>query len=129
MSDPGDGFDLDALDEEHLPEELLGALTDPIARYAVHYLHQGGRATLVELADVVTGWLAATDGRIATPADRDRVCVLLYHQHLPKLASTALFRFDVDRRTIAMTDTSPAVESLLEWLERVDRSDDGDDVR
>lgn len=95
------------------PDEAFRALSDPYARYALSHLHDRPTTTLDALADVVTALDATATGTIATPADRDRVRVHLYHVTLPKLDDFGYVEFDPDERTVTEADVPPAVYALL----------------
>ncbi|MFB6129280.1 MAG: hypothetical protein ABEJ28_00470 [Salinigranum sp.] len=129
MTEEPFGVDLSKLAEleDQLPlDAVFGALSDPIARYALYYLVAEESASLDGLADVVAGWMNASDDAVATPADRDRVRLLLFHVHLPKLDDAELLRFDPGAKEATAVDLPEEFLAMLERLRRIDeRSRDG----
>lgn len=128
MVDPPDPFGLDEFEGELPVRDLLMTLAKPLARYTVYYLFEETSDSLDQLADVVTGWVNASTGVIATRSDRDRTRMLLYHVYLPTLDSLDVLQFDADSRTIAMDNTSPTMESFIEQIRHLDRSASGEDL-
>jgi len=94
-------------------EDILRALGTREQRYTLYHLLDHERVTLSELADVLAGWLATTESRVTTNADRSSLRIALYHNHLPQLASAGLVDFDA---TQSVVDRSP-----LSAEERADR--------
>lgn len=129
MVDGPDPFEIDAFEAELPVRDLLVALNDPLARRAVYYLYEETDDTVDHLADVVTGWTNASTGTIATRTDRDRTRLLLYHVHLPMLDSVDVLQFHPVDRTVTMDGVSPAMESFLERIRGLDRTDGGGDRR
>lgn len=120
--------DFEALAAHHgIPiADLVDLVADPVGRYALLYLAAEGSASLDELADVVTGWVYAGSGAVASPADRERVRVRLYHVTLPRLASLDVARFESEAETAAMDDPSEWMDRFLEWVRTAHVEDDGD---
>lgn len=94
-------------------DEILDVLSDDHARYALYWLGEHPDATLEQLADVVTGIDAAATDAIATPSDRERARIHLYHVVLPKLDAHGYLDFDADDRTVTGANVPPEVCSLL----------------
>ena len=80
--------------EDHL-DATFALLSDARRRFVLAYLQDHRRATLDELADVVTGWEESRRGdAIATPKKRDQIAVRLHHVGLPKLAAAGVIEYD-----------------------------------
>lgn len=116
MQENGNGVeDYARRPEEDLPpEEALSALADPHARHALRALHGRRDSTLEELADVVTGMVAAASDEVATPTDRDRTRLRLYHAVLPRLDALGYVEFDADERTVTRVDVPPEALAVLD---------------
>jgi hypothetical protein len=117
MGEDQPDIDLDALravgDDPDL-DELFGVLSDRQARLTLAYLSERPTVTLDDLADVVTGAEAAATDDVATPADRKRVRVRLYHVVLPKLVDAGYVEFDPDEERVTGANVPPRIDSLLE---------------
>ncbi|OLZ41090.1 hypothetical protein A6E15_08860 [Natrinema saccharevitans] len=98
-------------------DEVFRLLASPIARATIVYCHQQPQPTLEELADVVAGVTASDEGTIASPADRDRIRVRLYHETLPRLEDMELLAFE--RKSGDVTETA-IPESILDCLRAVE---------
>ncbi len=98
-------------------DDVFRLLASPIARATIVYCHQQPRPTLAELADVIAGVTASAEGTIASPADRDRIRIRLYHETLPRLEDMELLAFDEESG--AVTETS-IPESILDCLRAVE---------
>lgn len=110
------------LEEVRTPEgigigDLVGATGDPRARYAAAYLAEVESASLTELADVVTGWVNAESGEIASRTDRDRTRVHLYHVALPRLADVDVVAFDPEEKTARLAAPRDTVLAVLDWYD------------
>lgn len=97
--------------------ELVDVFRDPIRRYVVSYLLDRETAGLDELADVVTGWKSARDDGVASPAERDRLRIQLYHVHLPSLATVDILEFDPEERTARLEGSTQHLRALLRWID------------
>lgn len=95
-------------------EDVLRALSTRAQRYTLYHFLDHERATLEELADVLAGWIAATEGRVTTDADRSSLRVSLYHNYLPQLAAVGLIAFDPEEKVADRTPLSEAERELLE---------------
>lgn len=104
---------LQAAADELPVDRVVRLLADPAARYAIVLLHDEPTRTLEELADVVTGKTASVEGTIATPADRDRVRIRLYHVILPRLDTLGFAAFDADAKAVTDADIPDAVTDAL----------------
>ncbi len=126
MGDPPNPIRLNEFEDKLPIRDLLMTLTKPRARYSVYYLYEVKSDSLDHLADIVTGWMNASTGMIATRSDRDRTRMLLYHVHLPTLDSLDVLQFDPANRTVTMDDISPIMESFIDQIRRLNRLDDGE---
>ena len=95
-------------------EDILRALGTREQRYTLYHLLDHERVTLSELADFLAGWLATTESRVTTNADRSSLRIALYHNHLPQLASAGLVDFDA---TQSVVDRSPLSAEEREIVE------------
>lgn len=96
-------------------DPAFSLLADEHRRHLLYLLREHGSATLDDLADVLTGWLAVRHGDgVATPDDRQRILVRLYHVHVPKLASAGVVAFDEDSGTVSLDTLPPMVDHLLD---------------
>lgn len=87
-------------------------LRHPDRRFVLYYLLAVDRVPLEELADVVTGWMAVAEGRVATPDDRTRVLASLVHGQLPELAEAGFL--SVQSGTVSRCPLPTDVRSILE---------------
>ncbi|AFO58220.1 hypothetical protein [Natrinema sp. J7-2] len=83
------------------------------ARNALIYLSDHSTVTVDELADVLAAAAASTDETIATPSDRDRIRLRLYHAVLPRLADLEFITFDTETNTVTETSIPDAVTAAL----------------
>lgn len=116
MNDDRPEIDLDALRslERDLPaDDVFELLSDRYVRYALYYLSEQSTATLGQLTDVVTGLETTRTDAVASPADRERVRVRLYHVVLPELGAVGYVDFDAEDLTVTETNVPPGVYSLL----------------
>ncbi|SFR92198.1 hypothetical protein SAMN05216559_1026 [Halomicrobium zhouii] len=95
-------------------EDLLRALGTREQRYTLYYLLDHDRVTLSELADVLAGWLATTESRVTTGADRSSLRIALYHNHLPQLASAGLVDFDATELVVDRSSLSAEEREIVE---------------
>lgn len=83
------------------------------ARNAVVYLHDHQTATLEELADALAAAAASTDETIATPSDRERIRIRLYHVTLPQLDELGFVTFDSEANAVTETTIPDPVIDYL----------------
>lgn len=95
-------------------EDVLRALGSREQRYTLYHLLDHERVTLSELADVLAGWLATTESRVTTSADRSALRIALYHNHLPQLANAGLVDFDATASVVDRSPQSTAERELIE---------------
>lgn len=112
-----DPFALSSSVEELPVDDVFRLLASPTARATIVYCHQQPRPTLEELADVTAGVTASAEGTIASPADRDRIRIRLYHETLPRLKDMELLAFDEESGVV--TEAS-IPESILDCLRAVE---------
>lgn len=95
-------------------DRVFKALSNPVRRHILYYLQEHGDASLSELAAAVVGWKTTTTGEyIADATDHEEMYAMLYHTHLPKLATTGVVRYNRDRAHVELTELPQFVESLL----------------
>ncbi|WP_335999777.1 DUF7344 domain-containing protein [Halorientalis halophila] len=87
------------------------AIADHRRRFLLYYLREHGDATRRELADVLTGWLAAVTGSDADARGRERIHIALQHVHLPKLEAEGFVSYDADTGVVS-------VEAVPAWVDR-----------
>lgn len=114
MSDDGPPDVLRHVLGSDVGEDVLRAMSTREQRYVLYHLLDHEEATLGELADVVAGWIAATDRDVTTSVDRSSLRVGLYHNHLPRLAEADLIAFDPEAKAV---DGSPMSEDERELVE------------
>lgn len=95
-------------------EDVLRALGTREQRYTLYHLLDHERVTLSELADVLAGWMAATECRVTTDVDRSSLRIALYHNHLPRLASAGLVDFDAVESVVDRSPLSTDERELVE---------------
>lgn len=96
-------------------DPAFSLLADEHRRHLLYLLREHGSATLDDLADVLTAWLAVRHGDgVATPEDRQQIYMRLYHAHVPKLASAGVVEFDEDSGTVTLDRLPPMVDHLLD---------------
>lgn len=113
-----DPFALHTATGELPADDVLRLFADRRARYAVVYLADHPTPTLEELANVIAAKDASVEGTIATPADRDRVRIRLYHAILPKLESLGFITYDGETNAVTETDIPPVVIDALGVTDR-----------
>jgi len=99
---------------DELPfDDVVRLLGNRHARSVLVYLHDTPTPTLEELADVVAAKDASETGAIATPSDRDRIQLQLYHAILPRLEELEFVAFDTETKAVTETDIPDAVSDAL----------------
>lgn len=88
--------------EGWIDDRLFEALSDRHRRYALYFLLEHGSVSVEELADVVVGWLYATEPGMVSRAQRDRIHIDLVHRHLPVLEAAEMV--SIDEGTVSMDD-------------------------
>lgn len=100
--------------ESPLRDELGDLLADRHRRYVLHCLATSETPmALADLADELVRWETDTLPT-AVQEQRERVYVSLYHCHLPKLASSGLVSFDINRKLVDLRED--ADEHLLDLV-------------
>ena len=99
-------------------------LADGRRRFVLAYLRDYREATLLELANAVTGWERTQDGGVASRAERDRVAGRLHHADLPKLAAEGIVVYDRQSRRVELVELPPPMGDLLAVAERARRNRD-----
>lgn len=102
-------------------EAVLRALATRQQRYALYYMLDHERATLGELADVLSGWQAVTDRTVTTAADHSSLRIGLYHTHLPRLDDAGLVAFDPTERVVDRAPLSADQRELIEAARAAER--------
>lgn len=95
-------------------EDVMRAMSNRECRYTLYYLLDNERVSLEDLADVVTGWVAAAGKQMTTSTDRESLRISLYHQHLPLLAECGLVEFDPEEQCVARSSLFESVQNLVE---------------
>jgi hypothetical protein len=98
-----------------LEDDVYRALADRSRRYTVYTLLEWNRVSKDELADVLTGWLNASEYRMATPTDRETVVTELRHEHVAMLRETGLVGYDSNTDDLVLSELSWPVTRLLRW--------------
>ena len=104
---------IEAMESDASPDVLLDVLSDRYARYVLYYLSEEPTATLEGLADTAIGLAATETGSIASPRDRDEMCVRLYHLVLPKLDDAGYIAFDSETRRVERAEIPAVLDELL----------------
>lgn len=101
-------------------EAILGlnhvfkALSHPRRRYLLYTLIQNGNEErLTDLAAKIAAWEADIPVDEVADAERDRVYVSLYHNHIPKLAENDILDYDEGDETIVRATNTEQVEVVL----------------
>lgn len=90
-------------------------LANQTRRRLLYLLQEHGSLAVDDLADILTGWRAASRGSPgATPDDRTGTLLELRHHHLPKMADTDLFDLDTSDGVVTLGSVSPVVQELLD---------------
>ncbi|WP_440765802.1 DUF7344 domain-containing protein [Natronorubrum sp. DTA7] len=97
----------DVLDDAFL------ALRNRTRRYVCYFLLEHETASLSELADVVTGWIHATDGGIVEPQCRTNQYSNLVHTHVPRLVETGVVRHDTEAETLSLDPCPEPVRDVV----------------
>lgn len=104
----------------------VDALSNHTRRFVLYYLREHGDATLPELVDVVTGWLATLGGADADRIAHDRRHIALQHIHLPKLLHCSLVEYDPATDVVALADYPEWVDDCLDVTFRAEAAAPGD---
>ncbi|WP_231184117.1 hypothetical protein [Haladaptatus sp. DYF46] len=107
-----------------LEDDVYRALADRTRRYAVYTLLEWNRVSMDELADVLTGWLHASEYRMATPTDRQQVVTELRHEHVEMLRKAGLASYDSNENRLVLPELSRPVDRLLRWARANEYSTD-----
>lgn len=94
-------------------DEIFSLLSNRYVRYTLLSLSDEPTTTFEQLTDAVVGMEAAERDAIASPTDRERIRIRLYHVTLPKLEAADYVDFDTEEETVRRTRAPPAVDSLL----------------
>lgn len=95
-------------------EDVVRALAERERRYVVYYALDHERVSIDELGDVVAGWVAANEGRVMVPPDRESLVIDLYHNHIPRLADAGLVEFDETTQVVTAVSLPGAVRDLVQ---------------
>ncbi|WP_436347732.1 DUF7344 domain-containing protein [Natronorubrum sp. FCH18a] len=115
-SSNGPNADSDVLDDAFL------ALRDRTRRYVCYFLLERETASLSEVADVVAGWIHATDGGIVEPQCRSHQYSSLLHTHVPRLVEIGMVHHDEQRETLSL---DPCPEPVRDMVARACASETG----
>ena len=104
-------------DQPSSTSDAVSVLSSTMARRTLSYLTDTSTSTVEELADVLTGLESTDADALATPEDRRRVRIRLYHCVLPRLDAAGYVEFDPDERSVVRGDVPAVVHELLdlEW--------------
>lgn len=96
-------------------DDIVRALADRRRRRILRYLRDHDEVSESELADVLTGWLAADreSGR-ADPDDRERIRTALTHVHLPHLVDAGLV--ETDDETVRLADATARTDACVDGV-------------
>ncbi|WP_458206682.1 DUF7344 domain-containing protein [Haladaptatus sp. NG-SE-30] len=111
----GDLYDI--LLDPSLDNLTYRALAQTPRRYTMYLLLEWDRVSVDELADILTGWLYATEYRMTTPVDRDQLVTDLHRTHIPLLETAGLVVYDERQGELRLGDLSLSVVQLLEWAQ------------
>lgn len=108
---PSDELDAspDVIDDAFL------ALRERDRRFALYYLLEHETASLSEVADVVTGWLYATEEGVVGSERRNKRYLTLLHVHVPTLVDAGIVDHDEEAGTLSL---APCPESVRELARR-----------
>ncbi|KZN26389.1 hypothetical protein A4G99_21570 [Haladaptatus sp. R4] len=98
-----------------LDDDVYRALSSTPRRYTLYTLLEWDRISLDELADVLTGWLYASEYRMATAEDREQLLAELQRQHIRMLRKSGLVDYDPREELLVKPEFSPSVTRLLHW--------------
>ncbi|ELY42275.1 DUF7344 domain-containing protein [Natronorubrum tibetense] len=94
-------------------DDAFLALRDRTRRYVCYFLLEHGTASLSEVADVITGWIHATDGGIVEPQCRTNQYSNLVHTHVPRLVETGVVRHDEETETLSLDSCPELVRDVI----------------
>lgn len=95
-----------------LLDDALRALRDRDRRYVCYFLLEHETASVAELADVVTAWIHATDGRVIEPQCRDQRYLRLLRTHLPTLVDAGVVAHDEETDRVSLEPCPDAIREL-----------------
>lgn len=94
--------------------DVFEVLSNRRRRQVIAYLQEcGGRATAGELAEVIAAAEEGTTVERLSSAERKRVYVSLYQNHLPVMDDASVVDYDPDRKTVRLRDTRTDLDSYL----------------
>ena len=107
------------LDSHEDVDEIFESLAHPHRRHAIRCLGEYEEPiTATDLADEIVG--RENDSAVSEIPSEEahQVYLSLYHQHLPKLDSAGIVRYDQDREMVQLVDDDrrDLYESLLEFV-------------
>jgi hypothetical protein len=109
--------------DDRLTAQRLDTLFDVLSaeprRMVVAYLREHDAASVDELTDVVVGWSQARGNRAAGDA-WEQTRTVLYHNHLPALASADLVAYDTDAESVEIAPLSSPTRALLSTVQELE---------
>lgn len=95
-------------------DDAFAALRARDRRYVCYFLLEHGSASVSELADVLTGWIHATDGGIVEPRCRHQRLLRLRHTHVPTLVEAGVVAHDEETDTLTLSPCPDPVTAFVE---------------
>jgi len=94
-------------------EHVYEALAHPRRRYLCYLLLAEPVWTLTELAAEIAAREDGSPDAAVDDGDLERVCVSLYHAHVPKLVDWKVVSFDEETETVAIAENAEQVLDAL----------------
>jgi hypothetical protein len=95
-------------------DEFYRALASTPRRRLLGYLLGERESTVDELAEMLVGWEAASNGETGTGEEYTRMRIELQHSHLPLLASVGLIAYDSEDGTVRIEPLDEQGRALVE---------------
>lgn len=93
-------------------DDAFLALRDRNRRYVCYFLLEYETASLSEVADVVSGWINATNGSVVEPRCRTQCYLDLRHVHVPTLVDVGVISYDETTGTLSLAPCPDPVREL-----------------
>lgn len=99
-------------------ETMFDVLNSSYRRHVLSYLSDTtGTTRMDDLAYHVAAWEADTDIAEISDDDAQETEILLYHVHLPKMASVGLVSYDAESKTVAPGESIESATRCIRVVE------------
>lgn len=110
----------EALRDVPAPDALYRSLASSERRRVLYVLLERQHASVDELADVLSGWKATTEGGVVGAETRRRLYTALHHTHLPQLSEAGVVTYDAGDRTVSLASLPETAAEAIRIAARYD---------